>query len=133
MASQEDYPEVEKTEVRYGIQNIIQSTLGRFSSTKVKVDSCVDPLNIPTAMDTKPIIDAMIELKKKGIRSRLITEITSDNLHSCKEVMKMTTEVHHLDEVKGNFSISDESIYEAAMMEIFWFPIKCRLRCYHQS
>lgn len=124
MASPEDYPKVEKTEVRYGIQDIIQSTLGRFSSTKVKVDSCVDPLNIPTAMDTKPITDAMIELKKKGIRSRLITEITRDNLDSCKEVMKMTTEVRHLDEVKGNFSISDESIYEAAMLGNFLVPDK---------
>lgn len=124
MASQEDYPEVEKSEVRYGIQNIIQSTLGRFSSTKVKVDSCVDPLNIPTAMDTKPIVDAMIELKKRGIKSRLITEITRENLESCKEVMKMTTEVRHLDEVKGNFSISDESVYEATMMGNFLNPDK---------
>jgi two-component system sensor histidine kinase VicK len=119
----EDYPE-EMTEVIYGIENINRKTLKRFSTTRDKVDSCIDPVNPPTIMNAKPIVDAIIDLKKRGIKTRLITEITRDNLHSCKEIMKITTEVRHLDEVKGNFSISDESIYEATMIGNFLIPDK---------
>ena len=75
-------------------------------------------------MNAKPIVDAIIDLKKRGIKRRLITEITKDNLDACKEIMKITTEVRHLDEVKGNFSISDESIYEATMIGNFLIPDK---------
>ncbi|HEX6378454.1 MAG TPA: hypothetical protein VFZ60_05175 [Nitrososphaeraceae archaeon] len=73
-------------------------------------------------MNAKPIVDAIIDLKKRGIKTRLITEITRDNLDACKEIMKITTAVRHLDEVKGNFSISDESIYEATMIGNFLIP-----------
>lgn len=61
----------EKTEVIYGIENMIQRTLECFSSARIKIDSCVDALNPPTIMTTKPIVDAIIELKKRGVRSRL--------------------------------------------------------------
>jgi hypothetical protein len=42
----------EKTEIIYGIENIIRRTLECFSSAKIKVDSCVDALNPPTTMAT---------------------------------------------------------------------------------
>jgi two-component system, OmpR family, sensor histidine kinase VicK len=122
LASGKDYPE-EKTEVIYGVENINRSTLKRFSSTRVKVDSCVDPLSAPTTMNAKSIVDAIVDLKR-GIKTRLITEITRDNLDACEEIMKITTEIRHLDEVKGNFSISDESIYEATMIGNFLIPDK---------
>jgi two-component system sensor histidine kinase VicK len=112
----------EKTEIIYGIENIIQRTLECFSSARIKVDSCVDALNPPTTMATKPIVDAIIGLKKRGVKSRLITDITRDNLDACKEIIKITTEVRHLDEVKGNFSILDGSIYEATMIGNFLIP-----------
>ncbi len=75
-------------------------------------------------MNAKSIVDAIVDLKKRGIKTRLITEITRDNLDACKEIMKITTEIRHLDEVKGNFSISDESIYEATMIGNFLIPDK---------
>jgi hypothetical protein len=49
LASGKDYPE-EKTEVIYGIEEINRRTLERFSSTRINVDSCIDPLNPSTIM-----------------------------------------------------------------------------------
>lgn len=48
--------------------------------------------------------------KTKGIRIRLITEITKANLNACKEIMKFA-EVRHLDKVIGNFIISDKEYF----------------------
>jgi len=103
----------EKTEVIYGIENITQRTLERLAATKVTIDSCFDALHPSTTMNAKPIVDAIIDLKKRGIRARVITEITKHNLHYCRELLKVATEARHLDEVKGNFSISDGAIYQA--------------------
>ena len=48
--------------------------------------------------------------KTKGIRIRLITEITKANLNACKEIMKFA-ELRHLDKVIGNFIISDKEYF----------------------
>jgi two-component system, OmpR family, sensor histidine kinase VicK len=112
LTSGKDYPE-EKTEVIYGIEEIIRRTLERFSSTRINVDSCIDPLNPSTIMNTKQIVEAISDLKNRGIKIRVITEVTCDNLHYCKELMKIVTEVRHIDAVKGNFSIPDQVVYQA--------------------
>jgi hypothetical protein len=48
-----------------------------------------------------------IDLNNRGIKLRVITEITKDNISYCKELMKLSIELRHLDDVKGNFSVSD--------------------------
>jgi two-component system, OmpR family, sensor histidine kinase VicK len=123
LTSQKDYPP-EKTEVIYGIEEIKRRTLERFSSTRINVDSCIDPLNPSTIMNVKPIVEAISNLKKRGIKTRVITEMTSDNLHYCKELMKIATEVRHLDAMKGNFSISDQLVYQASTLGNFFIPSK---------
>ena len=61
----------------------------------------------------QPVPIAFRELKERGIRLRFIAEITKDNIVDCKELMK-TCELRHLDEVKGNFGISDGIYYGAS-------------------
>jgi two-component system, OmpR family, sensor histidine kinase VicK len=60
-----------------------------------------------------PVNKVYKELKERGIRLRFITEITKDNIADCRELMK-TCELRHLDEVKGNFGISDGKYYRAS-------------------
>lgn len=62
----------------------------------------------------QPVPIAFRELKERGIRLRFIAEITKDNIVDCKELMK-TCELRHLDEVKGNFGISDGIYYGASV------------------
>jgi hypothetical protein len=87
------YHQEEKTEVTYGIEKIKQRTLEHFSSTRDKVDSCIDPLNPPTTIMQNQSKTQLIDLKKRGFITRVITEITEDNLHYYKELMKIPTEV----------------------------------------
>jgi len=47
-----------------------------------------------------------IDAKKRGVKIKYITEITAENLKHCLEIMKYA-ELRHLDEVMGNFAISD--------------------------
>ena len=101
------------------MENIIKATLTRFSLTKHTIDSCIDKDNPKTIMTHNQIVSAIIHDKNRGIRSRVITEITKDNLSYCKELIDLKNEVRHLDDVIGNFSISDRSIYQATAMGDF--------------
>src|ERR671911_2090909 len=60
-------------------------------------------------IDIKEIKEARINAKDRGVKFRYITDITKDNISYCKHIIKeFDAEMRHLDEVKGNFEISDD-------------------------
>jgi signal transduction histidine kinase len=65
---------------------------------------------LPDFTLTGRIRKACQQAKLKGIKIRYITEITKDNLSSCKELMKFA-EIRHLDKIVGNFVISDKEYF----------------------
>ena len=104
----------EKTEVIYGEENIIDSTLKLFSVARSTLNNCIDSTG--PSMDVipgHPITRAHYEMKERGVRIRYITEITKENVNYCKELMNFS-EVRHLDEVKGNFGVLDGIYYRAS-------------------
>jgi two-component system, OmpR family, sensor histidine kinase VicK len=105
----------EKTEVIYGAENIINDTLERLSAAKESVDNCIDS-TAPSmfVIPNHPVTRAFRDLKERGIRLRFIAEITKDNIGYCKELMKICSELRHLDEVKGNFGLVDGIYYRAS-------------------
>jgi two-component system sensor histidine kinase VicK len=104
----------EKTEVIYGEENIIGSTLKLFSVARSTLNNCLDSTG--PSLDVipgHPITRAHYEMKERGVRIRYITEITKENANYCKELMNFS-EVRHLDEIKGNFGILDGTYYRAS-------------------
>jgi two-component system sensor histidine kinase VicK len=67
-------------------------------------------------MTTQPIRNAYLQLLKRGIKTRMITEITEKNIGHCKELMNMVYELRHLEGIKVNFCVS-ESDYVATAIE----------------
>ena len=59
------------------------------------------------------IRNAIQDAKNRQLRIRYITEITEDNLISCKEIKKIS-EVRHLEKITGNYILTDK--------EYFGFP-----------
>ncbi|MDQ4022954.1 MAG: HAMP domain-containing histidine kinase, partial [Thermoproteota archaeon] len=49
----------------------------------------------------------LFALKTRGIKLRYITEITKENVHYCKELIKFEYDIRHLDGIKANFSVSE--------------------------
>ena len=56
--------------------------------------------------ESKIIKNIILNLKSKGIRLRHITEVTTDNIKYCKEIMS-NIELRHLEGVKGGMAVSD--------------------------
>lgn len=110
-----EHPVVEEiTKVIRGIENIVDETVTHFTALMRYQDICADS-NAPSMflIPDHPVTKAYQELKKRGTRLRFITEITKDNIEFSKELMKKY-DLRHLDEIKGNFGISDDIYYTAS-------------------
>jgi two-component system, OmpR family, sensor histidine kinase VicK len=103
----------ERTEVVYGIDNVINTVLQFLSQTNNKIDACVDYTRPSLAIDFLALNNAFLNAQKRGVKLRYVTEITKDNISYCKQLLTtMVYELRHLDGMKGNFYIS-ESAYLA--------------------
>ncbi len=97
----------ERTEVLYGVENIINEELQFFSKTKSRIDTCMDHTRPSLAIGIESIKRSFLDAKSRGVRLRYLTEITNANIPYCKELMSIVNELHHLDGIKGNFMISE--------------------------
>ncbi|MBD0359412.1 MAG: hypothetical protein ICV56_01700 [Nitrososphaeraceae archaeon] len=64
-----------------------------------------------------PIRKAYFDLLKRGIKPRLITEITENNIAYCKELMNIVYELRHLEGVRVNFSVSESGYIATAIQQ----------------
>jgi two-component system, OmpR family, sensor histidine kinase VicK len=95
----------EKTEVIYGEDKIFEANVQGLSELKESLDGCFDGSG-PSVLSLGIIRASYLQLKERGARLRLITEMTKENLADCKEIMKFL-ELRHLDGAGGNFAIGD--------------------------
>ena len=100
-------PDIERTEVIHGSERVIGTELHFFSEAKTRIDTCMDSTRSTLAIGIEPIRKSFVEAKRSGVQLRYLTEITNDNLSSCKEIIKIVDELRHLDGIKGNFMISE--------------------------
>ena len=103
-SSGSDYEE--KTEVIYGEENANKWAVQTLSTVTKSLDLCGDRYGPSIIVASKQILQKYIELHRKGVKQRVITEITKENIVHCKELMKFQ-EMRHLDGLKGFLGIAD--------------------------
>lgn len=100
------HPDKEITEVLYGNENIIKKTLETFSCIERTLEGCIDHTELAMHVNTPPIWNGLNKLKERGVKLRLVTEITVDNISYAKRMMEIA-EVCHLKGVRSSFGIAD--------------------------
>jgi two-component system, OmpR family, sensor histidine kinase VicK len=95
----------------------INKILQTLSKIEHRFDNCSDVRHPSIIVTTEPVRKAFVDVTNRGVKTRFITEITKDNLHSCKELMQVVSEVRHLDGVKGNFAVTDTEYVSYAISE----------------
>jgi two-component system sensor histidine kinase VicK len=83
--------------------------LSMFSNAKNGLDIMAETMTAPQpdqSQDSKNAAEAYFDIKKRGGRLRILTKIDEKNIAYCRELMK-NIELRHLDDVKGNFAISE--------------------------
>jgi hypothetical protein len=100
-------PKKEDTRVFYGVETVISTVIQFLNQTNKTVYACVDQTRPILTLDILVLKKAFEDAKRRGVKLMYVTEITKDNLTYCKQLMKMTDELRHLDGIKGNFYISE--------------------------
>ena len=77
---------------------------------------CADANSAAFSMGVAPIKKGYSDFKRRGVRIRFITEITSENMQYVKELMNYA-EVRHMDTVKGNMAVSETEYVATATLE----------------
>lgn len=102
-------PPAMRTEVLTGSQKVLGATAGLFANAKTRLDVASGVLAPPPAEQSeemKRLERGFLEMTKRGVRLRVIGEITKKNLAYCKEVIK-AVEVRHMQGVSSYFGVSD--------------------------
>jgi two-component system sensor histidine kinase VicK len=97
----------EKTEVVEGKEKTTDKVLQSISETKNRMDLCGDEISPSVVIGYDAFKQALIDAKGRGVRIRYVVEITKDNIQHCRELMKIVSELRHLNGAKGNFAVSD--------------------------
>src|SRR5918911_2159489 len=106
----------EITEVLSG-QEYVMSTIFQFLSQANKIDSCGDYRAPSLIFEVKEYKKLLSDIKAKGIQLRYITDITKDNIHYCKELLKFAKEIRHLAGMRANFSVSETEYVASASIQ----------------
>lgn len=85
-----------------------------FSNANLKVNTCMDYSRPKLALGIESIKKSFLEATDRGVKLKYITEIMSENIPYCKELMRIS-EVRHLDGIKGNFMVSEKEYLAPAV------------------
>ena len=105
--------EMDITRVFYG-EEATSKSLEVFYNVKEKFDACGDSISPSVCMGFEPLKKAYLDFKRRGVRVRFVADINTINVHYCKELLNIVTELRHLDGIMGNFGICDGREYLAA-------------------
>ena len=110
---------VKNTRVLQGPEKVLDIALQFTSHAENKIDACIDHTRPALIVELRELKKAFRDVKKRGIKLRYITEITTENISFCKELLAtIVDELRHLDGIKGNFYVSErEYIAPAALHE----------------
>lgn len=92
-----------------GADKILNFYIERYNFVRKNIVVCDDYLGPIAIKNTEPIWRANLELDKRVVKVRVLTDIRNENLEYCKEILEeiKSIEMRHMDGVKGNFSIND--------------------------
>ena len=101
-----------RTKILYGVENALSYGKKFIDNAKVKMDITFDH-HAPSIVIKIPLYHkGYKDILKRGGKIRCITEINKDNKDYCKELLKIVSELRHLDGLKGGIAIN-ESEYMA--------------------
>jgi sugar-specific transcriptional regulator TrmB len=101
----------ETTHVLVGNEKVIEFSVEGLAMVKRTIDLCGE-YTMPAVIVSSELWSSYKALYEKGVKIRWITDIRSENISYCKEIMNIA-DVRHLDNLKGGFVVSDSSRYVA--------------------
>lgn len=84
---------------------------------KKQMDICFDKRGPSVVIEVDAYKNGYTDIRKRAGKIRAFTEITPDNVHYCKELVKIVDELRHLGGVKGGFAVSETEYMATSILE----------------
>ena len=101
----------------YGADNALQRGVYFMSHVKNKMDIYFDNRGPSIVTSIDKYRNGYSDIKRRGGKIRLLTEITSENIEYCKQLMNIVDELRHLDGIKGGLAISETEFMATTVLE----------------
>jgi signal transduction histidine kinase len=99
-------PPTGKSEILYGVENAMERGVYFISNAKEKMDIFFDHRAPSMVLGSEEYRNGFISLRRRGGKVRAFTEITTDNVKYCKELVELVDELRHLDGVRGGIALN---------------------------
>jgi two-component system, OmpR family, sensor histidine kinase VicK len=106
-----------KSEILYGVENAVGRGVYFMSNVKQTMDIFFDHRAPSIVVDVEEYRNGYIDIRRRGGKIRAFTEITKDNIHYCKKLMKLVDELRHLDGVKGGVAVSESEYMATTVLQ----------------
>ena len=108
---------INKSEILYGVENAVGRGVYFMSNVKQRMDIFFDHRAPSIVTDIAEYRNGYIDIRTRGGKIRCFTEITKDNVHHCKELMKLVDELRHLDGVKGGMALNESEYMATTVLQ----------------
>ncbi len=103
-----NYSRVNDTmKIIYGTKDAVAKGVEFMQKINKKMDLCYDSKAPSIVLNVDQYKNGYIEIRKRGGKIRVITEVTKENIEYCKDLMDIVDEMRHLDNIKGGTAISE--------------------------
>ena len=106
-----------RSEILYGVENAVGRGVYFMSNVKKRMDIYFEHKAPSIVVEIPEYKNGYIDIRKRGGKIRAFTEITKDNIHYCKELMKLVDELRHLNGVKGGIAVSESEYMATTLLE----------------
>lgn len=103
MGADGNRPEI--TEVLYGAEAVTPVLVNFVEKSKKELKICVDQAWPSVVVEVLDFNKVLRRAKAKGVRIKVITEISDFNIEYCKKLLDIC-ELRHMDGVRGNFAVN---------------------------
>jgi two-component system sensor histidine kinase VicK len=108
----------ERTEIVHGTEKVLSITIDCLRQTQVRWDVCSDSRGVLLFNSVDMLKNAFANALSRGVRVRMITEITKDNLIPLKENLSLISELKHMEGVMGLYVVTDTHYISAVYSEL---------------
>ena len=105
------------TEVLYGAENAVGRGVQFMKNVKKRMDICFDSEAPSIVVEIEAYRNGYKDIRNRGGKIRAFTEITKDNVHYCKELLKLVDELRHLEGMKGGIAVSETEYMATTVLQ----------------
>ena len=80
--------EHERIDVLQHFQQVTDSLLAFLRNAKDSIEVCIDSASVFVVVSFPPYLQGCLDAKRRGVAIKIVTEITTENVAYCKQIMK---------------------------------------------